>query len=106
MDVYIVAGQSNAHGYALVSDLTTEQRTQDALFVTSWHDTAGNAESTQYFSALQAQTVAGASRGDAGSSTLGGSATFGPELGFVARALEISLRTNRWPSPYAVDGTC
>ena len=86
--------------------MTPEQSTQDALFFTSWHQTAGDAESTQYFSEVEAQTVARSSRGDAGSSTLGGSATFGPELGFVARANELELGDNPIAIiKYAVDGT-
>ena len=106
VDIYIVAGQSNAYGRGLVSDLTVGQSTQDALFYTSWHDIDGNAESTQYFSGLESQTVAGSSRGDTGSSTLGGSAYFGPEMGFVARANEISLSSNPMAIiKYAVGGT-
>ena len=106
VDIYIVAGQSNAYGYGLVSDLPAGENTQDALFYTSWHDTANDAESTQHFSGLEAQTVAGSSRGDPGSSTLGGSSHFGPEMGFVARANEISLSSNPMAIvKYAVGGT-
>ena len=46
IDLFILAGQSNAHGHADVSDLTSAQATQDGLFYTSWHDNTSNAETT------------------------------------------------------------
>jgi len=94
IDIYIIAGQSNAHGYGLVSDLTEEQKTQDAIFYTSWHNSTSNASSEQYYSPDWAtQTIAGSTRGDAGESTLD-SNRFGIELGFVSKANETSLSEN------------
>ena len=93
IDLFILAGQSNAHGHADVSDLSTAQATQDGLFYTSWHNSTGNAETTQYYSPWATSLVAGSTRGDDGSSSLGGSSSFGPELGFVSRANAINLTT-------------
>ena len=84
IDLFILAGQSNAHGHADVSDLTSAQATQDGLFYTSWHNSTGNAETTQYYSPWATSLVGGSTRGDDGSSSLGGSSSFGPELGFVS----------------------
>lgn len=93
IDLFILAGQSNAHGHADLSDLTPAQATQDGLFYTSWHNSTGNAETTQYYSPWATSLVAGSTRGDDGSSSLGGSSSFGPELGFVSRANAINLTT-------------
>ena len=91
IDIYLLAGQSNAHGHADVSDLDEVQKTQDGLFYTSWHDNTSNASSTQYYSSWATSLVAGNTRGDSGSSTIGGSTMFGPEIGFVERANAINL---------------
>jgi len=91
IDLFILAGQSNAHGAADVSDLTTAQATQDGLFYTSWHDNTGNAETTQNYSNWATSLVAGSTRGD--SNNLVNSPSFGPELGFVSRANAINLTT-------------
>jgi len=93
IDLFILAGQSNAHGHADVSDLSTAQATQDGLFYTSWHNSTGNAETAQYYSNWATSLVGGSTRGDDGSSSLGGSSSFGPELGFVSRANAINLTT-------------
>ena len=93
IDLFILAGQSNAHGHADASDLSTAQATQDGFFYTSWHNNTGNAETTQYYSSWASSLVSGSTRGDDGSSSLGGSDKFGPELGFVSRANEINLTT-------------
>jgi len=95
VDVYLLAGQSNAHGHAIVSSLTTAQKTQNGLFYSSWHDDTSNASSTQYYSDWATSLVAGSTRGDSGKSTLGGSLLFGPEIGFVNRANAISLADGR-----------
>ncbi len=107
IDIFIIAGQSNANGQGLVSTLTPQQKSaQDALFFCSWHLQAFNAESTQYHSGWLSQTVAGSTRADHLSSTFGNSTDFGPELGFVARANELSLTTNPMAIiKYAVDGS-
>ena len=91
IDLFILAGQSNAHGAADVSDLTSGQSTQDGLFYTSWHDSTGNAETTQNYSAWATSLVAGSTRGDG--NNLVNSTKFGPELGFVSRANAINLTT-------------
>ena len=91
IDLFILAGQSNAHGHADASDLSSAQATQDGLFYTSWHNSTGNAETTQYYSPWATSLVSGSTRGDDGSSSLGGSGSFGPELGFVSRANAINL---------------
>ena len=96
VDIYLLAGQSNAHGHANVSDLSTAQATQDGIFYTSWHDNTSNASTTQYYSPWATSLVAGSTRGDDGSSSLGGSSKFGPEIGFVERANAINL-TNGQP---------
>lgn len=95
VDVYILAGQSNAHGAAQVSTLSPEQSTQDGIFYSSWHEDTSNASSTQYYSDWATSLVAGSTRGDNNTSTLGGSAFFGPELGFVNQANLIGLTNNR-----------
>jgi hypothetical protein len=91
IDLFILAGQSNAHGAADVSDLTSAQATQDGLFYTSWHDNTSNAETTQNYSNWATSLVAGSTRGD--SNNLVNSPNFGPELGFVSRANAINLTT-------------
>jgi len=91
IDLFILAGQSNAHGAADVSDLTSGQATQDGLFYTSWHDSTSNAETTQNYSTWATSLVAGSTRGD--SNNLVNSPNFGPELGFVSRANAINLTT-------------
>lgn len=91
IDIYLLAGQSNAHGHAKIEYLTDEQKTQDGLFYSSWHYDTSNASSDQYYSPWATSLEAGSTRGDSGKSTLGGSNLFGPELGFVARANEIDL---------------
>jgi len=107
VDIFIIAGQSNANGQGLVSTLTPQQQSaQNALFFCSWHLQAFNAESTQYHSGWLPQTVAGSTRADHLSSTFGNSAAFGPEIGFLARANEINLTTNPMAIiKYAVDGS-
>ena len=93
IDLFILAGQSNAHGHADASDLSSAQATQDGLFYTSWHNSTSNAETTQYYSPWATSLVSGSTRGDDNSSSLGGSNSFGPELGFVSRANAINLTT-------------
>ena len=91
IDLFILAGQSNAHGYADASDLSSARATQDGIFYTSWHDTTTNAETTQNYANWATSLVAGRTRGD--SNNLVNSTKFGPELGFVSRANAINLTT-------------
>lgn len=95
IDIYFLAGQSNAHGHAIVSSLATPQKTQGGLFYTSWHQNTSDASSTQYFSNWATSLIAGSTRGDDGATALGGSLYFGPELGFVNRANTINLSSGR-----------
>lgn len=96
VDIYILAGQSNAHGHGTVSTLSEQESTQDGIFYSSWHDTTSNASTTQYYSDWATSLVAGSTRGDDNTSSLGGSDFFGPELGFVNQANSINL-TNGAP---------
>ena len=94
VDLYILAGQSNAHGHSSISTLTPSQTAQSGLFYSSWHSNTSDASTTQYFSPLLNSLAAGYTRGD-GNPTLGGSSSFGPELGFVKRANQINLTGGR-----------
>lgn len=95
IDLYILAGQSNAHGHSTKSTLTQSQSSQDGYFYSSWHNNTSDASTTQYYSGIASSLVAGFTRGDSGKSTLGGSTVFGPELGFVKRANQIGLTANK-----------
>jgi hypothetical protein len=95
IDLYILAGQSNAHGHAEVSRLAPSLSVQDGYFYSSWHNSTSNAATTQYYSGIASSLVAGFTRGDSGESTLAGSTLFGPELGFVKRANQIDLTSNK-----------
>ena len=115
IDLYIIAGQSNANGRGVVSDLDPSQTTQDASLFYSWHQFMNNAtsDSPQFNSGWQSQTEAGNTRSGVStvangnfSTTFGGSDWFGPEIGFVARANEINLSPNPMGIiKYAVDGS-
>ena len=90
VDLFIIAGQSNAHGHALISGLNDDQIiTNDVMFHTSWHQTTSNATTTQYYSDWVYDVTAGATRGDNNESTLD-STQFGPELGFARRAKNLT----------------
>ena len=91
VDLFIIAGQSNAHGQGDVSDLTAAQATQEGIFYTSWHNSTSNASTIQNFSDWATSLEAGSTRGDG--NNLINSPYFGPELGFVSRANEIDLTT-------------
>ena len=96
VDIFLIAGQSNAHGWADVANgLSTDQATQDGIFYTSWHNSTSNASDTQYYSDWATSLVAGDTRGDNNSPTLGGSSSFGPELGFVSRGNAINISNNK-----------
>jgi hypothetical protein len=96
VDVFLIAGQSNAHGWAdIANGLSTAQATQDGIFYTSWHDDTSNASDPQYYSDWATSLVAGYTRGDNGESTLEGSSYFGPELGFVDRGNAINISNGR-----------
>ena len=115
VDIFILAGQSNANGRGVITDLTAEQKTQEGMFFYSWHRWLNNATtiSTQYYSGWQNQTVAGQTRsgnssvnGGNYSETFGNSDWFGPELGFAARAKAINLTENKLGIlKYVVDGS-
>ena len=121
LDVYILAGQSNAHGVGWVPDLfhsqqqANETNEQDGWFYTSWHRISNNAESTQYYSDWATSLRPGFTRdtlvrSNVASPYLGGSPLFGPELGFVYE-LNRLLYSNKTKQTkigilkYAVDGS-
>lgn len=90
VDLFIIAGQSNAHGHALISGLNDDQIiTNDVMFHTSWHQDTSDATTTQYYSDWVYDVTAGATRGDNNESTLD-STQFGPELGFARRAKNLT----------------
>ena len=116
INVYLLAGQSNAVGQALLSDLTTAQKApSDALFYHSRHVHPTNATSTQLYQDTWATEVkAGdlATYTNYTNSTLANQGSdnilrFGPEIGFAKRALDISLNSGGEIGilKYAVGGT-
>ncbi|MCH2204364.1 MAG: sialate O-acetylesterase [Lentisphaerales bacterium] len=115
VDIFIIAGQSNAAGRGVVSNLTELQKTQNAQFFGSWHKFLNNAtsESPQYHSGWLPQTIAGKTRAGIStqnngnySETFVNSDWFGPEIGFVKRANEINLTPNPMAIiKYTVDGS-
>ena len=51
IDIYLLAGQSNAHGhYCSNIRYPLIQLSQDGLFYTSWHNNTSNASTQQYYS--------------------------------------------------------
>ena len=91
IDIYLLAGQSNAHGHATVADLDSSRHNQSGLFYSSWHQSTSNASSEQYYSDWLTSIVAGSTRGDDNNATLGNSLHFGPEIGFASKANDIGL---------------
>lgn len=83
VDLYIIAGQSNALGSALISDLPESELSHDCLFFTSWHSDTSNAETSQFYSNWVDGAVAGNTRG--GSTDL-----FGPEIGFASKMAQLN----------------
>lgn len=93
VELYLIAGQSNAHGHSPISDLSGTQLDDINIgFYTSWHQGTSNATSTQYYSDYVAKMELGKTRGDDSESTLD-SDYFGIEWGF-AKALEASNTNN------------
>lgn len=94
VDIYLVAGQSNAHGHSATADLSgTDADDINIGFYTSWHDNTSNATTTQYYSDYATTMQLGKTRGDGGESILD-SNFFGIEWGFAKR-LEASNTTNK-----------
>ncbi len=94
IDIYLVAGQSNAHGHSSTADLTSTQQEeiQDFNFYTSWHDSnTSDATDPQIYGVVTDSMVAGKTRGQGSSSTLSDSGQFGIEWGFAKKAKEINL---------------
>ena len=77
VDLYILAGQSNAIGQGAVSELTQSQSTADALFWRSYHDNQNSAQSTQRFQDTWSQSIVAGETGGNDASR------FGPEIGFA-----------------------
>ena len=124
MDLFIVAGQSNANGLGERANYlsSTQAGPHDVRFYCSWHSDGNNAETQQYFSDWADQTEAGYTRaywydnrfgnggalgGDTDAGALGPSSWFGPEIGFAARALELNLTGGNQLGiiKYGVDGS-
>jgi hypothetical protein len=96
IDIYLIAGQSNAHGHATIADLDSSRQAQDGFFYTSWHYDTSDASSDQYYSDWATSLVAGSTRGDAQNNTLGNSNYFGPEIGFASKANSIGLTSRNF----------
>jgi hypothetical protein len=93
VELYLIAGQSNAHGHSPIADLTGTQTDDINIgFYTSWHNGTSDATSTQYYSDYVATMELGKTRGDANESTLD-SNYFGIEWGF-AKAIEAANSNN------------
>lgn len=92
LDLYIMAGQSNMHGHALLSNLSSSQTaTQTGVnFFTSWHENTSNATTTQYNSGWSSDLVPGETRGQGTSSSIT-TTMFGPELSFASKATSLGL---------------
>jgi len=87
IDMYLVMGQSNAHGHSPIADLTQEQSHNIHVgFHTSWHHSTSNATTTQYYSGFTSHMYIGETRGDDNETTVD-SDKFGIEWGF-AKQLE------------------
>lgn len=83
VEMYLVMGQSNAHGHSPIADLTTEQSHNIHVgFHTSWHNTTSDATTTQYYSDYRSHMYIGETRGDDNETSLD-SDKFGIEWGFA-----------------------
>ena len=76
VDIYILSGQSNAIGQGIVSELTNEQKSENALFWRSYHTDQNNAQSQQQFESSWATEI------KAGFTGGNNQQSFGPEIGF------------------------
>lgn len=95
IDLFLIAGQSNAHGHADVSGLDDNQIvTNDVFFYTSWHYNTSNASTDQYYIDWSADVVAGETTGTIDTIPIDNT-KFGPEVGFARRAKELSSTKNR-----------
>lgn len=93
IDMYLVMGQSNAHGHSAIADLTQQQSHNIHVgFHTSWHHSTGNATTTQYYSGFTSHMYIGETRGDDNETTVD-SDKFGIEWGF-AKQLETDNTDN------------
>ena len=85
VDLYLVMGQSNAHGHSAISGLTSQQQHNIHVgFHTSWHHNTSNATTTQYYSGYDTNMKIGKTRGDTGETTVD-SNNFGVEWGFAKK---------------------
>lgn len=95
IDLFLIAGQSNAHGHADVSGLDDNQIvTNDVFFYTSWHYNTSNASTDQYYIDWSTDVVAGQTTGTIDTIPINNT-KFGPEAGFARRAKELSSTKNR-----------
>jgi hypothetical protein len=87
VDLFLVAGQSNAHGHSTIADLTSAQQTDinDFYFHTSWHaPSTSDATDQQYYSPVDDIMEIEKTRGQGTSSTLN-STQFGIDWGFAKK---------------------
>ena len=112
LDLYIIAGQSNAGGQALTTSLGSSAPTSgdltgmDALYYASWHNFTNDAESTQHYSSISSTTDLGYTVGESFETTLTQNTLFGPEIGFVHQALANNITSNKLAvMKYSVDGS-
>jgi hypothetical protein len=87
VDLFLIAGQSNAHGHSAIADLTTTQSTEieDFYFHTSWHaPSTSDATDQQYFTGISDSMELGKTRGEGTSTTLNAT-QFGIEWGFAKK---------------------
>jgi hypothetical protein len=82
IELYIVAGQSNAHGHSPIADLSSSQSSDINIgFHTAWHHNTSNATTTLYYSGYTNKMELGKTRGDSTETSLD-SDYFGIEWGF------------------------
>lgn len=88
LDVFVLAGEVNMLGNAdKTSNMPAGKSTQNALFYSSHHETRNNAESTQVYSDWSETT----NLGETGEY----STRFGPEIGFVSKAITEGLTSTK-----------
>lgn len=116
IQIYLLAGQSNAVGQAVLSDLNENQKaSSNVLFYHSRHTHPTNATATQiYQSSWDTMTTAGnlGTYSNYSNTTFGNqgadnTSRFGPEIGFAKQALNINLNNGGKIGilKYAVGGT-
>jgi len=94
IDLYLIAGQSNAHGHSAVIDLSEAQSSDISVgFYTSWHENTSDATTEQYYTNYKSSMVLGETRGEGTSSSLD-SSNFGIEWGFAKKIEELNTESS------------